>query len=119
MYDNIGRKIKVLARTIFVILTVLTVIAGIIYFFIANKSGNEFFYFIGILYIILGPVCAWASTLTLCGFGEIIDKLTDIEYNTRKENTKSRSDMIQEIEDSYKNGVISEDSYNNLMNQLR
>jgi len=78
MYDNIGRKIKGLAKAIFIVLGISMAITGIVIMCI-----DEDLILYGVLTLILGPILAWISSWLLYGFGEIIDKLCDIEHNTR------------------------------------
>ena len=77
-FEKIGEKIKGLARTLFVIEAIVSMIMGI-----SLMVTHETLIFPGILVIVLGPVFAWISSWLLYGFGEIIDKLTKIEENTR------------------------------------
>ena len=79
MYDNIGAKLKGLAKAVFIILSLGFIVLGIVLICI-----DEDFILIGILQMVIGPFLAWVSSWVLYGFGEIIDKLTDIEINTRK-----------------------------------
>lgn len=76
MYDNIGNKIKILAKVFFVIGAVASVI-GAIYLFI-----EEAHILLCLAIAIAGSLLSWISTWLLYGFGEIIDKLCDIEENT-------------------------------------
>jgi len=80
---------------------------------------------IGVLLIVIGPFVAWVSTWLLYGFGEIIDKLTEIERNTRgKHNvtkvvTKVKEDadnVSSDLEKLRKKGVITEDEYEEFSN---
>lgn len=74
MYDNIGRKIKVLAKAGFIIETILTVIVGSA----LAVCGED----LGMLILFGGPIIAWLSSWLLYGFGELIDKTCDIARNT-------------------------------------
>ena len=80
MFDNIGEKIKGLASFIFWFQAIIAVLAGVVI-----AASNEDSFVVGMLIMLVGPVFAWASSLTLYGFGEAIVKLTKIEENTRKE----------------------------------
>ena len=86
MYDNIGGKIKGLAKAIFFIEAIATVITGFI--ILANSYYFEGI-LTGVLVIIVGPIFAWISSWLLYGFGELIEKACDIADNTRgyDENT--------------------------------
>ena len=82
MYDNIGKKIKGLAMTIFIIEAIAAVIAGIFYI-----AANEYM-LLGLLTMAGGFLVAWISSWFLYGFGELIDKVCDIARNMHKvENT--------------------------------
>ena len=74
-YDNIGEKIKGLAKFFFISGTILSILLGL--FMLQNNTIRA------ILIIVLGTIGSWLSSLTLYGFGEIIVKLTQIENNTR------------------------------------
>ena len=119
MYTNIGKKIKLLAKIEFYILAALAVIAGII--LIAAEDA-----LLGLLVIFGGTFISWVSTWLFYGFGEIIDKLCDIEKNTRgdfsassdsfppflqSEKSKAELERIAKIEKLYSKGLITEEEY--------
>lgn len=83
MYDNIGGKIKGLAKIIFIVEAIAAAISGL-----ALIVSNEETVFAGLLAVILGPVAAWVSSWLLYGFGEIVEKVSEIERNTRGEEKK-------------------------------
>ena len=78
MYDNIGKKIKGLAKWIFIVEAVSAVISAI-----ALMAEDDDFIWIGLLLIVVGPLVAWVSSWMLYAFGELVDKTCDIERNTR------------------------------------
>lgn len=78
MYSEIGKKIKGLALAIFIIMTIGVAIGGL-----AMMAIDEELIIIGLLFVGLGTLFAWISTWMLYGFGELIDKVCDIERNTR------------------------------------
>ena len=78
MFDNVGKKIKGLAEVVFF----LEIMAFIIIGFVVIAKGGSFLAW-GILIFALGAISAWISALLLYGFGELIDKICDIERNTR------------------------------------
>ena len=78
MFNNIGKKIKGLAKTIFTIETVLAILGGLI-----CCSLYESLILVGLLIMVVVPLLAWIGSLLLYGFGELIDKTCDIERNTR------------------------------------
>ena len=78
MYDNIGGKIKTLAKGIFIVESISFVIGGIAFMAI----DSEFIVY-GLLLLFFGPLVAWVSSWITYGFGELIEKVTEIESNTR------------------------------------
>ncbi len=68
MYDNIGRKIKGLAKGLFVIEAIGTIVAGI-----AILTIDDDFILHGLLMLIWGPLVAWVSSWVLYAFGELVE----------------------------------------------
>ena len=77
MFDNIGKKIKSLAVIITRVEFAAFIIAGI-----ALMIEEEFL--IGLLVGGLGCLFAWLTSFFIYAFGELVDKVQDIEKNTRK-----------------------------------
>ncbi len=109
MFDNIGGKIKGLAKVLFWIEAIGAVIAGLV--MVEDTEG------ISLLFALAGILVAWISSWFLYGFGEIIDKLCDIERNTRGGERKSEaqarvdSERISKIEKLRSQGLITEEEY--------
>ena len=76
MYHNIGEKIKRLAKAIFIVETIASMLGGIVL-----SATNVF---IGLSLMVTGPLSGWISSLLIYGFGELIDISRAIEQNTRK-----------------------------------
>jgi hypothetical protein len=108
MYDNIGGKIKGLAKASFIVAAIAEVITGI-----ALMATDEDLIGYGLLVMFVGPIVAWVSSWLLYGFGELIDKACDIECNTRggerRTETQARgnSERISKIEKRRAPGVIT------------
>ena len=85
MFDNIGKKIKGLAVALFTIEAIGAFIAGIV--FITDSDDENAV--VGLLVMVGGILISWISSWFLYGFGEIIDKLQDIERNTRGTDRKA------------------------------
>lgn len=93
MYRNIGKKIKGLAIFFCVIGVVAQVILGIIFIFtgtaLLNVAANSYpelkqiapstVTAAGIAVMVIGAIITWISTWLLYGYGELIDKVCDIE----------------------------------------
>lgn len=120
MYDNIGGKIKGLAKAIFIVGAIAAVIAGV-----AIMGSDEETIVIGSLVMIFGPLIAWVSSWLLYGFGELIDKTCDIARNTyggeRKSEAQSKVDYerISKIERLRSQGLITEEEYQQAISKDR
>ncbi|MBR3680423.1 MAG: hypothetical protein IKL79_00285 [Clostridia bacterium] len=66
MYENIGDKIKGLAVLVFLI----GLICAIIYGFILMEEDKVL---LGLLTMVLGGVGSWLGSLTLYGFGRLVE----------------------------------------------
>ena len=123
MFDNIGGKIKGLAKIIFWIIVICFSIFGLS--MLTQSSSSPVYFLGGLLSIGLGIVMAWLSTCLLYGYGELIEKTSQIERNTRggfnivsqKGNVVSdvQADAEQKRIDQLNNlrsiGLITEDEY--------
>ena len=78
MYENIGGKIKGLAKATFVIEAVAAFIGGIVLI-----EADDDLLAVGLLAWIMGPLLAWVSSWLLYGFGELIEKVCNIERYMR------------------------------------
>ena len=76
MFNNIGGKMKALAKMICTIGIIASVIGGI------ALIGSGVHAIFGILAMILGAFFAWIGTWVLYGFGELIEQTTTIARNT-------------------------------------
>lgn len=112
MYENIGKKIKGLVKAMFAIEAIVAVIAGLIV-----MSIDEDMVLIGLLVMIGGTLVAWVSSWLLYGFGELIDKVCDIERNTRgglqniDAQPKVDLERIGKLEKLRAQGLITEEEY--------
>ena len=92
MFNNIGGKIKTLAKVLCIIGIVLSIIWGLITMStsaIALSRGNDSEFVIvlaaflsGIFVAAIGSLLSWIGSFCLYGFGELIDKATEIAENT-------------------------------------
>ena len=81
MYKNIGNKIRVLAKVFFAVGLLGSIIGG---YGIIELGGyfdefKEFSKSLGRSVIFFGSLISWISTWVLYGFGELIQKTSDIE----------------------------------------
>ena len=73
LFSNIGGKIKGVAQVVCWGGIILSVLAGIILL----AAGDEAV-LLGLLTAVVGGVSSWVTSLFLYGFGELIDKVTEI-----------------------------------------
>lgn len=112
MYDNIGGKIKKLAKGIFIFEAISLVLTG----FILTLTDEDLI-LPGVLILFIGPLVAWVSSWILYAFGELVDKACDIERNTRggerksEAQTKINEKRISKIEKLRSQGLITEEEY--------
>ena len=92
MYNEIGKKIKLLAKIMFYTLAIVPIVGSLI----IVDSWNA----LGIILVLLCPLFAWLSSLGLYGLGEIIDKLCDIEKNTRRDSSTTIDTRTAENNDT-------------------
>ena len=99
MFNNIGKKIKVLAEVLSVSGILITVGLGLYY--IASyivlsdyyRSQNLSMLISGIIIIIVGPMVSWAGGFFAYGFGELVDATCEIR-NTLKPSNGNERDWI-------------------------
>lgn len=87
MYENIGNKIKGLAKFLFIIAAIVFLIIG---FVLLSLNGELLA--ISLILIFFGPLIAWISSWILYGFGQLIENTSIIaqQYNT-KNNTLQKT----------------------------
>lgn len=120
MYDNIGGKIKGLAKWTFAVEAIAAVICG---FMLIVEDFDMIL--LGLLVIAVGPLVAWAFSWLLYGFGELIDNTDIIARNTRGTEIKNPvtpapgvSERISKIEDLRSKGLITEEEYQRAISKV-
>jgi len=110
MFDNIGKKMKTLASLEITLGIVVSIIIGIIVM-------SEVL-LLGIVVIIVGSWISWVSSIFMYGFGELIEKTSEIAHNTSKKG--SAGTLTSKMENEQKlatllqwkeNGLISDEEY--------
>ena len=82
LFDNSGEKIKLLSVILFFINSAIWIALGIIALTRLGTKG-----YIGLIYILLGPILSWITSIMLYGFGEIISN-SKKEINSLPKNNK-------------------------------
>ncbi len=108
MFDNIGSKIKTLAKIITVVGIAISVIWGLV-IMINAQTGTILdggIFFSGIIVIVLGSLISWISSFFMYGFGQLIESTQNIEetlfsntyYNENKTAEKNKTAVIKHYE---------------------
>lgn len=103
MYNNIGQKIKTLAKVICICIAVVWIIIG--FSLILNRYSSPFVRLMGLLIILIGPLFAWVNSFLLYGYGELIEQNAEIRKEIKrltkniKESEKTYQKEVEEIRD--------------------
>lgn len=83
MYENIGGKIKTLAKVICWIGIVLSIVFGLILLIALSTDSPAIGIAVAIPVTVLGAFLSWIGSFTLYGYGELIELTAKIEQNTK------------------------------------
>ena len=108
MFNNIGGKIKGLAKFVCWVGIIMCIISGIVIISQGNQlkhisysdsvNGSSMIV-TGVLLIIAGSIGSWLGSLVLYGFGELIERAVSIDNKLGKNASRSnKSDKQQEYE---------------------
>lgn len=88
---------------------IISVIVGIVML----ASGGDIGSGVGLVVIIVGCLGSWIGSFFTYGFGELIEKTTEIAENTKNLNPSnaSTSDKLELLEKWKAQGLIDEDEY--------
>ena len=145
MFNNIGKKIKIVAKVFFWIFTVISIIAGISIIVAAASTSARYYnsYYglggamapvvgstvlSGVLIMILGPLFSWLANIVLYGFGELIERATSIDNKIPSNGTVPPQNIqggynrpvtqpVMQPNQSYYNGNPASGAPNNFANQ--
>jgi len=88
MFENIGGKIKGLAKIICAIGCIISIFFG----FMIMRGGMAYRFngiWSGLFVIVVGVLASWISCFALYGFGELIDTNAQIAEMLKKNNSKN------------------------------
>ncbi len=104
MFDNIGRKIKGLARVVFLVVLVASGISMIGVWItgagLGDSAGGFTIFIVGLLIGVVGTLCAWMAGCLLTGFGELIENSEAIRHNT--EDAQYSLDNLRRMAEEYR-----------------
>lgn len=85
MFENIGEKIKGLAKVVTIIGIIASCIGGLVIMF----EGESFI--LGLITAALGSLGSWVGSFLLYGFGELIDQTVDNNRLLRQISTSGKN----------------------------
>ena len=77
MFDNIGGKLKALAKVLCWIGMIISVISGLAAMF-STRNGAGFFG--GLIAIVIGCLLSWIGSFFTYGFGQLIENTESMNY---------------------------------------
>ena len=105
IYENIGGKLKGLAKWACIIGSALYIVLGLIYIFLGLASGNVAWAFVGIFAGVLGPLVIWIGTWVTYAFGDLVEKSGDMVqaiqslsrmlYNQQKDSQQPATPKVE------------------------
>lgn len=95
MFDDIGKKIKTLAKVVCVLGIIFSIIFGGRIMIRGFSSPGDDLFFEGVLIIVIGCISSWLSVFVLYGLGELIDKTSSIEKMMADEKAKKEKEEAE------------------------
>ncbi|MBQ2760207.1 MAG: hypothetical protein IJE93_10605 [Clostridia bacterium] len=110
MYNNIGKKIKGLAKIVVYAGISVCVIGGIATIFILSDNYyTKDFAFIGLIIALVGSLLCWLSGFFIYGFGELVDQTQEINIKlTLSENKSDTKEKLEKLKEWREKGLITE-----------
>ncbi len=120
MFDNIGGKIKKLARIVCIIGIIASFIAGIL------LMNIRYTFEVGLAILLVGPLLSWIGSYFTYGFGQLIENtdkfVGNFNNNNKKKNQMKLSDEtpsvdmeLDHIDDIYEKEAVTEEEYHTLL----
>ena len=91
IYENIGGKIKSLAKWVCIICSGLYIISALLYIILGAATGHFGWILVGVLAGVLGPLLIWIGTWTTYAFGDLVEKANDISQGINSLNRLLRN----------------------------
>jgi len=113
MFDNIGGKLKSVAKALCWIGIIGSIILAISYFILSN--GNSTMITSGFVTLVVGCLGSWVCSLAVYGFGELIDKVVTIDNKLGKKGAyvgDSKNDRKKKLQQLRDEGLITQEEYN-------
>ena len=115
MFENIGGKIKALAQVVCWIGIIASVICGIIMMTIGEAGFN----LVGFLIMILGSLFSWIGSFMTYGFGQLIENTDTLVVEKTNKVIETINGKIITLNKCKEQGLITEEEYNQKMENLK
>ena len=86
MFDNIGKKIKILVTVMVIISSIVSILFGL--GLVLEEKSTTSVRLVGLSIVILGPLFSWISGFMMYAFGEITEKICSIEESINKKESQ-------------------------------
>ena len=99
VFEDIGAKIKAVTKVFCWVSIIVSVIAAFVMFYMAGESYYTagLYTGIGFALLIVFPLGSWLTSLFVYGFGELIEKTTEIAENTRNSDMKIEKKQSENV----------------------
>lgn len=114
MFNNIGGKIKTLAKFVAWIGIIGSIIGGI-----ALIATDDAFIATGIIVLLGGSLLSWIGSFFTYGFGELIERTCLIEERSRISSGFTGGSRHRQLDHLLTYGLITEEEYNQKIAELR
>ena len=106
MYNNIGKKIKGAAIGMAILIMVGGLVTGI-----SLMCADEDLIIVGLPIILVSPLVGYVFSWFIYAFGDIVDKLTQIEINTRGAQQPAQQYQYQQPAQYYQAPAYQQPTY--------
>lgn len=104
MFDNIGSKLRGLARIVFFVGIVFSGIGmigmWITGFGLGDRAGGFTIFIAGLLIGLVGCLCSWTLGCLLAGFGQLVEDAEAVRHNT--EDTQYCMENLRRMAEEYR-----------------
>lgn len=118
MFENIGKKIKGLAKFYCWIGIIVSLITGLVFCIISASEDEVGFLIPGLCLLFLGPLFSWIGSWLLYSWGDIVDNVQTIKQSCAgaiaTEQEQPSSALVKhnkKLDDLLKSGLITQEEY--------
>ena len=84
MYKNVGKKIQTVAKVFAWIGIIIFLLIGAIVLYAGLNSSSANVSAYGILLLVIAPIVVWLSSLTMVGFGKLVQTSEETKAEVEK-----------------------------------